>query len=162
MKASRLVCGVTCPALSPSALHPLVTTGTLPKGYENICKLKKGILPPKNENKTAKLLTAPLLSASLVAGGKCYEELKEFGMNLGVLFQITDDIMDEEGTLDSIGKTPHKDKEVDKLTSVKLFGLDGAKNTAKMHYLKCKELLLGISGSDFLSAFTDKMYKRKS
>ena len=114
------------------------------------------------ENKTAKLLTAPLLAASLTAGGKHFEVLKEFGYNLGVLFQITDDIMDEEGTLFSIGKTPHKDKEVDKLTSIKIFGLDGAKMRAEMHYNKCKELLAAIDDSEFLMAFTDKMFKRKS
>ena len=114
------------------------------------------------ENKTSKLLTAPLLAASLTANGKYYDTLKEFGLNLGVLFQITDDIMDEEGTLASIGKTPHKDKEVDKLTSVKLFGLDGAKKLAKERYTKCIELLSKVSGSDFLLAFTDKMFTRKS
>jgi len=122
----------------------------------------KDILYSIYENKTAKLLTVPLLASSLVAGGKHFDTLKEFGFNLGVLFQITDDVMDEEGTLDSIGKTPHKDKEVDKLTSVKLFGLKGAKLKAEEHYKTCKDLLSQINGSEFLMAFTDKMFKRKS
>lgn len=122
----------------------------------------KEILYSIYENKTAKLIMAPLLAASCIAGGKYFNELKEFGYNLGILFQITDDIMDEEGDLASIGKTPHKDKEADKLTSIKVFGFDGAKNKAKMHYEKCKEILNNIPNSEFLSGFTDKMYLRKS
>lgn len=114
------------------------------------------------ENKTAKLIMAPILVASIISGNKYYNELKEYGYNLGILFQITDDIMDEEGDLTSIGKTPHKDKEADKLTSIKVFGLDGAKSRAKMHYERCKELLEKIPNSDFLKGFTDKMYLRKS
>lgn len=112
-------------------------------------------------NKTAKLITAPILASSMMADGKNYEMLKEFGFNLGALFQITDDIMDEEGTLDAIGKTPHKDKEVDKLTSIKLFGLDGAKARAKSHYEKCLVILSKIENSKFLEQFTSIMYERK-
>lgn len=112
-------------------------------------------------NKTSKLITAPLLVASAMADNRYFDELEEFGENLGILFQITDDIMDEEGSLDAIGKTPHKDKEADKLTSIKLFGLSGAKQIAKEHYLKCKKIICDIPGSNFLSDFTDAMYLRK-
>jgi geranylgeranyl diphosphate synthase type II len=83
-------------------------------------------------------------------------------VHLGRLFQIVDDIMDEEGSLSSIGKTPHKDKEVDKLTSVKTFGLDGARARAKEEYLICKKIIKDIPNSEFLSDFTDLMYIRKS
>ena len=113
------------------------------------------------KNKTGKLLTAPLLVSSAVSGGKYDELLEKFGYNLGALFQITDDIMDEEGSLDSIGKTPHKDKEADKLTAIKIFGLDGAKERAKHHYNECVACLNRIPNSEFLLAFTDKIYKRK-
>lgn len=125
-------------------------------------KYNEEILYAIYENKTAKLIMAPVLVSSMIVGGKYFDELKEFAFNLGVLFQITDDIMDEEGDLSSIGKTPHKDKESDKLTSIKVFGIDGAKERAKMHYEKCKEILDKIPNSDFLKGFTDKMYFRKS
>ena len=114
------------------------------------------------ENKTAKLIMAPVLVASALAGGKHFEQLKEFAYNLGILFQITDDLMDEEGDLQSIGKTPHKDKEADKLTSVKVFGVEGARERGKVHYEKCKQILNEIPNSEFLKGFTDKMYFRKS
>lgn len=114
------------------------------------------------ENKTAKLIMAPILIASILSGSKYFTELKEFGYNLGITFQIVDDIMDEEGDLGTIGKTPHKDKEVDKLTSVKVFGLDGAKEKAEEHYNICKNILKKIPNSEFLSQLTDKLFVRKS
>lgn len=112
-------------------------------------------------NKTSKLITAPLLIASAIANDIYYDELKEFGFNLGILFQITDDILDEESSLSDLGKTPHKDKEAEKFTSIKVFGLDGAKNKAKEHYEVCKNILNKIENSQFLLALLDKIYFRK-
>ena len=113
-------------------------------------------------NKTAKLISAPILAASLICGGKFYNELKEFGYHLGILFQISDDIMDECGTLEKIGKTPHKDGAEDKLTAIKIFGLDGAKKIAEKHYLSAKTVINQIDKVGFLTEFTDKMYLRTS
>ena len=129
--------------------------------YENNEKFDKETLYNIYKNKTAKLITAPLLIASTMAEGKCYDILKEFGYNLGVLFQIVDDIMDVEGSLESIGKTPNKDQSVNKLTSIKLFGVQGAKEQAKIHYDKCKELISKLDRSEFLSDLTDAMYVRR-
>lgn len=111
-------------------------------------------------NKTAKLLTAPLLISSELAGGKYKSILKEFGLNFGYMFQITDDIMDVEGTIELIGKTPNKDVAEDKLTAIKVYGLNGAKNKNKILYNKCIELLKKINGSEFLQEFTTKIYTR--
>ncbi len=114
------------------------------------------------ENKTAKLIMAPILVSSIIAGDKYYSELSNYGYNLGLLFQIVDDIMDEEGSLESIGKTPHKDRLEDKLTSVRVFGLQGAKELAKEKYLNCCEFIKKIPGNEFLKCFTDMMYNRKN
>ncbi len=113
-------------------------------------------------NKTAKLISAPMLAASCVNGKKYYDEIKEYGYHLGILFQITDDIMDECGTLEQIGKTPHKDDAENKLTSVRIFGLDGAKERAFTHYTQAKKIISEIDKIGFLTAFTDKMYERQS
>lgn len=113
------------------------------------------------ENKTAKLIIAPLIIPSILKDGKYYKELYEFGYNLGILFQITDDIIDVEGSLEEIGKTPNKDAESNKLTSVKVFGLTGAKKKANLHYQKCKNALQSVPNSEFLLELADKIYKRK-
>lgn len=112
------------------------------------------------ENKTAKLLTVPLLIASTLAQNKHFEQLKDLGYHLGVMFQISDDIMDVEGSLELIGKTPNKDIEEDKLTSIKVFGLKGAKERKEYHYNKCKEILEEIDNSNFLKELCKKMYER--
>ena len=113
------------------------------------------------KNKTAKLITAPLLIASHISGGKYYDELYEYGYNLGVLFQIIDDIMDVECTLEDIGKTPNKDSAAGKLTSVSVFGLNGAKELAKKHYDLCKNIIEKIPNSEFLQMLTDEMFVRR-
>ncbi|MBO4251493.1 MAG: polyprenyl synthetase family protein [Clostridia bacterium] len=113
-------------------------------------------------NKTAKLITAPILAASCVTGGKHFDALKEYGSDLGLLFQITDDLMDAFGTKEEIGKTPHKDEAENKLTSIKVFGADGAKEKARECYLNAKAVIEKIDDIGFLTAFTDKMFQRRS
>lgn len=112
-------------------------------------------------NKTAKLIIAPILVASILLKNKHLDELTKFGLNLGFLFQITDDILDAQGDIETIGKTPHKDIASDKLTSIKLFGLDGAKERMNIHYDVCLDALSKIPNSDFLKSLTDEIYNRK-
>ena len=112
-------------------------------------------------NKTANLLIAPFLMASALSGGKYADELKELGKNLGLLFQFTDDILDMEGTLSEIGKTPLKDEIEDKLTSVKIFGIVGAKHKCLMYYNNCLNILSKIKGSEFIQSLVESVYRRK-
>ncbi len=111
-------------------------------------------------NKTAKLLTAPLLMASLLTGKKYYNELEEIGINLGYLFQIQDDILDEISDIKTLGKTPKKDQAKNKLTAVSIFGLENAKKLANEHYLLIINALGKIPNSEFLRQFVDKIYNR--
>lgn len=102
--------------------------------------------------KTGKLLLAPILIASILSGGKDYFELEEFGQNLGDLFQFTDDILDEIGSFEKLGKTIGKDKTEQKLTSISFYGLEGAKIQADLRATKCYNVLDGIDGdTEFLA-----------
>lgn len=112
-------------------------------------------------NKTAKLIAAPILISSVLSGKDYFEKLSEYANALGVLFQITDDILDEEGDFSVIGKTPKKDEKADKLTAIKIYGVNGAKKKAEELYVTCKSILAEIPNSDFLSKFTDATYERK-
>ena len=111
--------------------------------------------------KTAKLIIAPLLVSSCLANKKFYTELKDFGYNLGIMFQIIDDLLDVEGDIVSIGKTPNKDSAKGKITSINLFGLKGAKERAKFHYDKCIDAIKHIPNNDFFVSFTKFMFERK-
>ncbi len=111
-------------------------------------------------NKTAKLLTAPLLISSYLSGGKCFDELKNYGEHLGIAFQITDDILDVIGDKNTLGKTPNKDEKEDKFTAVKLLSLDGAKNLACSHYDVCLKIAEKFPVNDFFDKFTAQVRMR--
>lgn len=112
-------------------------------------------------NKCAKLIMAPILIPSILADNKYYDDLKNFALNLGIMFQISDDILDVEGNLQLIGKTPNKDKNSNKLTSVSIWGLDGAKEKLKQLYINCKNALEKLPNSTFLEYLLEKIYSRK-
>ena len=99
------------------------------------------------EHKTGKLLLAPVAVASILSGNKFYFEFEQFGKYLGSLFQITDDILDVTGDFSTLGKSIGKDEEENKLTSVRLYGLDGAKIRADMYAKHCYTVLDGIDGN---------------
>ncbi|MDE6373913.1 MAG: polyprenyl synthetase family protein [Clostridia bacterium] len=98
------------------------------------------------ENKTAKLLIAAVTVPSVLSGGQYYSELKQFGKKLGYLFQLTDDILDASGDFSSLGKTPGKDEKENKLTAVKLYGLDGCRLRVDVIGDDCHKILDGLQG----------------
>jgi len=75
--------------------------------------------------KTAALITAALRLGGLYAGAgpSTDEALAAFGRHLGLLFQITDDLLDVVGTEVELGKTPGKDARARKLTYPELYGV---------------------------------------
>lgn len=106
--------------------------------------------------KTGKLLLAPIIIPCILKGYKYYFELAEFAQNFGLLFQITDDILDEEGTFESLGKTVGKDKVENKFTFVKAYGLDGAKLQADFYASNCLKVLDALEGDTlFLRALVE-------
>lgn len=72
-----------------------------------------------HENKTAKLITAAIV-AGFILTKKNVKAAKTIGYNLGMLFQLTDDLLDESGG-ENMGKTLGKDKQSGKLTIVKAY-----------------------------------------
>ncbi len=83
--------------------------------------------------KTGVLLRASAVSGAIMAGGSRAQvaALDAFASELGVVFQIVDDILDVEGTSEVIGKTPGKDAACGKLTYPALFGLDRSRLLAQ-------------------------------
>ena len=80
------------------------------------------------EKKTAALLRASLLMGAILGGAeeKVQEEIALFGENLGLAFQIRDDILDEISTTEELGKPVHSDKEEGKTTAYSLYGRERA------------------------------------
>jgi len=93
--------------------------------------------------------TAALFSAACRAGGRAgggraaeVEALGRFGTAFGLAFQVVDDVLDETGTAESLGKTPGKDKRGKKMTYVALEG--GAAARARARRL-CDEAVAALA-----------------
>ena len=81
-----------------------------------------------HKNKTAALIEASMMIGALLAGAdgasvKCLEKSAE---NVGIAFQIQDDILDVIGTLEELGKPIGSDAKNNKKTYVTIFGMDRA------------------------------------
>jgi geranylgeranyl diphosphate synthase, type II len=96
--------------------------------------------------KTGRLLRASVTTATAVASLSDRErrEWRAFGDELGVLFQIVDDILDATGTAAELGKTPGKDEAAGKVTYVSLHGLDRARELADEARARVLERLDGL------------------
>jgi len=83
-----------------------------------------------HKNKTAKLIATSLLMGAIIVDleKSKQEELYSFGIDLGILFQIQDDILDITHSDQEAGKTTNNDE--DKNSFVKLLGLEGSLSEA--------------------------------
>ncbi len=86
-----------------------------------------------HQNKTGALIRAAVLSGAMLGRATSQQlfDLNTFAENYGLLFQITDDILDAEGDAALLGKTVGKDAIQKKMTFVSAYGLDGARNAAQ-------------------------------
>ncbi len=108
--------------------------------------------------KMHRLKTGSLISASCalgcIAAGGTEEQIaaaKEYGMSLGLAFQIVDDIIDVEGVSYKAGKTLGKDAKYKKSTYVSVCGLEESKKHAKELSDKAKKSLSAFSNKAVVS-----------
>ena len=96
-------------------------------------KLTKRELVRIHENKTAALLTCSLRLGGMTANAtpKRLEALTTFGYNLGLAFQVIDDILDVTQSTEKLGKTAGKDEAADKATYPALLGLEKSRAEAR-------------------------------
>lgn len=79
-----------------------------------------------HEHKTGALIEAALLSGLLLCNPSDQQiaALRIFGQNIGLTFQITDDVLDITGTQKELGKTVGKDKKAGKFTFPTMYGVE--------------------------------------
>jgi geranylgeranyl diphosphate synthase, type II len=96
-------------------------------------KIAKPLLEYMHINKTGKLITAAVKSGAILSGaGDDYIDLfRQYSENIGLAFQITDDLLDLESTIEITGKTSGKDILQKKNTFPSLFGIEKSKKIAK-------------------------------
>jgi len=89
-----------------------------------------------HRRKTGALIQASVLLGAIAAGiaaGSEFEALRIYGAELGLAFQIQDDVLDVAGETAAIGKTAGSDAARGKPTYPSLFGLDAAARHARAH-----------------------------
>ena len=110
--------------------------------------------------------TGELIRSSIVAGAILAEAdkseidlLNKFGMNLGLAFQIKDDILDVTGDVEKLGKNPLAD--VNKSTFITMYGLEECKVMCEDLTAECITILDKISvNTDILKELTIELLKR--
>ena len=115
--------------------------------------------------KTGRLIEASVAGGALLCGVEAEElELhRAFAREIGLLFQIVDDILDVEGDPEALGKTAGKDARQDKTTYVSRYGLEGARRLAAESHDRARARLAELGGeAGSLAAVTDHIYRRRS
>ena len=93
-------------------------------------------------NKTAALITAAMTMGARI-GNASDQEIRSLGLIgkwVGLAFQIIDDILDATSDHQTLGKPAGSDRENQKATYIKLFGLKGARSQARAHTENAKRL----------------------
>jgi geranylgeranyl diphosphate synthase type II len=115
--------------------------------------------------KTGRLIGASVM-VPLILGGVAEDATipyRRFADELGVLFQIVDDILDVTGSDEELGKPHGSDERHGKLTYVSLFGLDRARELAATSHDLAREALATIDGDTRdLELITDFIRTRQS
>jgi geranylgeranyl diphosphate synthase, type II len=108
-----------------------------PHGYEDrtpqVAPFDAGALRNMHARKTGALIRAATVAGAVMAGASRDTEaaVGAFATDLGLAFQIVDDVLDVEGTAADLGKTAGKDAAAGKPTYPALFGLDRSKQLAR-------------------------------
>ena len=109
------------------------------------------------ELKTAKFMTVPFTVPAILYCEEKEESFKSFGSAIGKLFQLADDYKDYCSTSEIIGKTAGKDQKEDKLSAVKIYGVNGLKEKIKSVVNTCIEMIKTLNLGEFLEQFTKRL-----
>jgi geranylgeranyl diphosphate synthase type II len=125
-----------------------------------------------HELKTGRLIGASVLCVLLLSGiedGPETAPFRRFAAELGVLFQIVDDILDVTGTDDALGKPRGSDERHGKRTYVSEFGIDRARELASESHRMARAALAEVAGRSStrgdtaeLEGIADFIYTRTS
>lgn len=116
-------------------------------------------------NKTGAIIRSSCVIGALMAGAsdELIKAADTFAQNLGIAFQIQDDILDVVGNEKQLGKPIGSDEEAGKNTYVKLVGLEKSKELAREYFEKAKNALVPFGDkSKFLLEFTDSLMQRNN
>ena len=135
----------------------------LDKHYETVRATEDQLLE-LHRNKTGALIIAAveLGCAAANAAPALRKALVQYAAEVGLVFQIVDDILDVTSTTEELGKPVGSDADNDKTTFITLYGLDGARALAKQHNDAALGALDGFGAQeDFLRLLAGELLQRK-
>ena len=105
-----------------------------------------------HKHKTAKFIQACCQIGAVLADASDTEEkaLSDYGLYIGIAFQIQDDILDEIGDEVKLGKKVQKDREKSKLTYPSVYGLERSKEIANEYVQKALDSLKNVKNPEVL------------
>src|SRR4051812_27122977 len=123
------------------------------------------VLQDMHARKTGALIRAAAVTGAIVVGGcdKAVAAVDSFAADLGLAFQIVDDVLDVEGTDQALGKTAGKDAAAGKLTYPALVGLETSRRLAREAIERGAAVLAGAGiPSERLLGIADWVIVRQS
>jgi len=112
-------------ALASSAGHSGIAGGQyLDLKFEKM-RVNKNLIIDMQNKKTGELISFCTESAAIIANKSSHRKfLKKIGLDIGLLFQITDDLLDLYGDKNKTGKPTRRDKQKGKATVIKSLGVN--------------------------------------
>lgn len=118
-----------------------------------------------HENKTAALIEAALMCGAVLAGAndKQVSMMEKAGSDIGLAFQIQDDILDANGTFEELGKTIGSDENNQKATYLSLMGMEKSVDAVKELSQEAVEILRQMpKRNEFLEELVLSLVERRS
>ena len=116
------------------------------------------------ENKTSALIEASMMTGAILGGASAEEiaAVEKAAKNVGLAFQIQDDILDVTSTKEELGKPIHSDEKNNKTTYVTLMGIEKASQQVKELSAEAVELLEGLNKkNEFLFTLVKELVGRR-
>lgn len=126
--------------------------------------LEKEMLDYIYRNKTSALIEASMMTGAILAGADEQQVavVEEAAGNIGLAFQIQDDILDVTSTDEELGKPVHSDEKNNKVTYVTLFGIEEASRQVELLLEKAIKLLKSLNkNNEFLYLLIEKLINRR-
>ncbi|PVM89413.1 polyprenyl synthetase [Caulobacter radicis] len=111
-----------------------------------------------NHEKTGVLIIAAAQVGALIGGADeaAVEQVGEFARRVGLAFQIRDDLIDAEGSVEAAGKDTGKDASM--TTAVSRLGVSGARAAMEEHLAAAEAALAAAGGGGLLGAYAGRLF----
>lgn len=116
-----------------------------------------------HEHKTAALIEAAMMCGAMLAGADMPQvwQMEKCARNIGIAFQIQDDILDVTGTMEELGKPIGSDEKNHKQTYVTIRGIEASAMEVERLSREAMEVLASVEGDgSFLQALTASLIHR--